>query len=271
MFPFSFKEILSAENIKFKNANTNEQAKILSRFRKYTKEGGFPEILFETKNKQIPVLQEYFSVLLYRDIFDRYNPNNPQAVSETFKTLFSQTSSFYTVNKLVAKIASLGLKVRKDEISDYIDWAEDCYALFSVQLLSPSYSRRQVNPRKIYSIDNGLTSALNVAFSENKELLLENAVFLELRRKTKNIFYYKSKANYEVDLVAEISNKYKLIQVCESLKNEATRRRELRGLQSAMRELSIKHEQIVSMDEREEIKLPEGLIQVIPAWEFFTI
>jgi predicted AAA+ superfamily ATPase len=84
---------------------------------------------------------------------------------------------------------------------------------------SYSLKKQSVNPKKIYVIDNGLADVNTVSFSSNRGRMLENTVFLALRRNGKNIFYFKDKQ--ECDFVIKEENKItQAIQVCYSLTEE---------------------------------------------------
>jgi hypothetical protein len=95
---------------------------------------------------------------------------------------------------------------------------------------------------------------------------LENAVALELLKNKKDIFYYRGLGNLETDFVVKEKLKVKqLIQVCWSLSEEKTKRREISGLVAAMREFKLKEGLILTYAEDEIIKIPEGKIFVRPA------
>ena len=103
----------------------------------------------------------------------------------------------------------------------------------------------------------------------NSGHLLENLVFTGLRRNTGNIWYYKTKSGREIDFIVQREDRSReLVQVCESLLDPTTRKREVSALEEAMRELGLVSATIVTRNEEEEIEVSEGSIQVIPAWRF---
>lgn len=107
-----------------------------------------------------------------------------------------------------------------------------------------SVKRQQIAPKKVYSIDTGLSNAVGFAFFANTGRLLENVVFLALRRKTKEIYYCISPGGYEVDFY--LPESHQLIQVAQNLENPATREREVRALMDAMRGLNLTRALILS-------------------------
>jgi hypothetical protein len=104
----------------------------------------------------------------------------------------------------------------------------------------------------------------------NSGHLLENMVFMELRRFFTEIYYYRTAKNQEVDFMVIAPTREKLLfQVCESIKNEITRTRELAAIQQAMTEQQVSKSFLITLSEEKEVKLQEGTVTIIPAWRFF--
>lgn len=112
-----------------------------------------------------------------------------------------------------------------------------------------SVSQQTLLQKKVYAIDTGLVKQIAFHFSKNHGRYLENIVYLELRRRYKEIFYYKTKDNLEVDfLVREGTKVLLLIQVTESLSDPDTREREFKALLKAMGELHVEKGLILTQD-----------------------
>ena len=123
-----------------------------------------------------------------------------------------------------------------------------------------------VNPRKIYAIDPGLVKACSRSIRSDWGHLLENFVFLELRRSTDMIEYYITKKGREVDfLVTDRTGQRSLIQVSSDMIGHDTRERELRALLEAMKECDLKQGTIVTLNQEETIETEAGHIQILPA------
>jgi predicted AAA+ superfamily ATPase len=138
-----------------------------------------------------------------------------------------------------------------------------------VPIFSASLKKQAVNPKKCYAIDTGLVQTVGFSVSQNKGTLLENLVFLQLRKKHDAIFYYRSVGNFEVDfMVREDKGNYMLVQVSSNLQDPRVRERELRALTAAMEELNIRRAYVYTESEREEIKQGRNQIQVLPVWEW---
>ncbi len=84
-------------------------------------------------------------------------------------------------------------------IKNYIEYLENSWLTFTMNVYDYSVKRQQIAAKKIYSIDTGLINAIGFSFSPNTGKLMENTAFLALRRKTHEIYYYTTPAGYEVD------------------------------------------------------------------------
>lgn len=272
LFPFSFKEFLAGRGIETKsNAAIRENsAAIRQAYDRYFQWGGFPEACTEMPDDvRISYLQQLHDTVLLRDILQRHNVGKVEAIMRLSRFLVANCSTSHSVNKLVHRLKSSGVSVSYAQVSDFLLWFCDAYLLFSVPILSLNEQVRRVNPNKWYGIDHALCRALQPSFLPNRGPLLENIVFLALRRLTTEISYFKDESDHEVDFVATIDKQLRLVQVYAELDGDAkTRERETRALQSAMGSLYIKEATIVTDSLQQELSVPEGIIHVVPAWEF---
>jgi predicted AAA+ superfamily ATPase len=270
MFPFSFREFLDYQGIeKEESLSTKKRLIVQKAFEEYWETGGFPEVLGLSRRLRIKIHQEYFHTILFRDLVERHDISHPKAVTDLAHRLVDNTASLYSGNSLTGYLKSLGHKVPKSSVSDYLEWFEDAYFLFTVQIFDASAARRDSNPKRIYCIDHALVASVSSGILVNSGHLLENLVFTALRRLYPEIYYYKTKTGREVDFIVPTSGKTRLlIQACESLAESQTRKREIAALSGAMAELGIKTGTIVTRNSDEQIKTDTGIINVIPAWRF---
>jgi len=141
--------------------------------------------------------------------------------------------------------------------------------LFTVRIFDPSLARSNTNPKKVYCIDHALVTSVSSGILVNSGHLLENLVFTALRRLHPEIYYYKTKTGREVDFIVPMRGRPRmLVQVCESLAEPQTRKRETAALSEAMAELGLKAGTIVTRNEDERIKAGGGTIEVVPVWRF---
>lgn len=183
--------------------------------------------------------------------------------------LVDNTASLYSVNNLTGCMKSLGHKAPKSAVADYLGWFEDAYFLFTVRIFDASLARSNTNPKKIYCIDHALVTSVSSGVLINSGHLIENLVFMGLRRVHSDIYYYKTKSGREVDFIVPLSGGARmLVQVCESLVEPQTRKRETAALSEAMAELGLKTGTIVTRSEGERIDFNAGTIEVVPAWRY---
>ncbi len=271
LFPFSFQEVLDSQGIKSNatSRSTKQRLLIQKEFEKYWSTGGFPEVLKIERFLRIKIHQEYLNTLLFRDLIERHDISHPRAVTDLAHRLINNIGSLYSINKLTGYLKSLGHKAPKSKVSDYLEWFEDAYFLFTVRIFDASMARANSNPKKIYCIDHAMVTSAGSGILVNSGHLLENLVFIGLRRFSMDIFYYKTRKGLEVDFICQQNGQpRRLIQVCESMKEPQTRKREVAALAAAMGELQLPTGTIVTREEEDKISISTGSIEVIPAWRF---
>ena len=274
IFPFSFLEFLNAQNVKF-GKNTlfgKKRHHIRQLFDRYFFSGGYPEItLVENKSTQTKICQDYFNTVFYRDLIERFKIKNSELMRLWLTTLMANTSSLISLSKVENDYKSRGMRLSKASLSTYAGYVEDIYFGFFVPLFAESERKRQMNPKKFYLIDQGLHNLLTPRFLENKGRLLENLVFLELRRKGKQVFYFKSKRGYEIDFLIGEQGKKILIQVCHDLTHIDTFNREKRAILGGMKEFGLKRGLILTFDDKRVEESGGHVIDIMPVWEWLLI
>ena len=270
MFPFSFREFLDYKRIESDGTlSTKKRLLVQKAFEEYWETGGFPEVSGLTRHLRIKIHQEYFHTILFRDLIERHDVSHPKAVIDLAHWLVDNTASLYSINSLTGYLKSLGHKAPKSAVSDYLEWFEDAYFLFTVRIFDASLARRDTNPKRIYCIDHAMVTSVSSGILVNSGHLLENLVFTALRRLYPEIYYYKTKIGREIDFIVLMQDRTRiLVQVCESLTAPQTRKRETTALSEAMAELGLKTGTIVTRNEDERIEDEAGTIRVVPAWRF---
>ena len=197
-----------------------------------------------------------------KDIAVRFGIKNTNILNKIVFYLISNVGKEFSYNsiKKMFEIKSV------QSVIDYISYFEDAYLVFTVPFFSYSYKKQQVNPKKIYSIDNGFSYVNSVSFSKDKGKMLENAVFLGLRRKFGDIFYFKKKN--ECDFVVKENGRItRAIQVCFDF-NEENRDREVNGLLAALKEFNLKSGLILTYEQDDELLVDGRKIVVKPVWKW---
>ena len=250
LFPFSYCEFLNF---------TSRRAGVDS-FGEYMQKGGFPEYL---KYGRSEILQELFNDIIMRDIVVRYKLRSPKTIKEMALFLTSNVGVEFSYNSL-AKTFSLG---STNSAIAFVSHLEDSYLLFTVSKFDYSLKKQAVNPKKVYLIDNGLADVNSISFSSNKGRMLENCVFLELRRTGSEVFYFRG--DNECDFLVKEKNAItKAIQVSYEL-NEDNKKREINGLVEALEKFDLHEGIILTYDQEDELEISGKTIKVIPAWLWF--
>jgi predicted AAA+ superfamily ATPase len=126
--------------------------------------------------------------------------------------------------------------------------------------------KQLANPKKTYFIDNAIVHKLGFNTSENYGRLLENLVFIELKRRACEVFYHSDKT--ECDFIIRQTNKItQAIQVCYTL-NRETRDREIKGLTDALNIYGLNKGLLITTDKKEEFEINGKEICIEPVWEW---
>jgi len=160
----------------------------------------------------------------------------------------------------------LGFSDNREYVSDYLDWLEQAYLIYRVPIRTDSLSVRRMNPDKIYLVDTGLAQAVTPKSDLSRGWLLENLVYLALRRGDNKIEYFNTRKGEEVDFLVtdRVTKRRRLIQVAWEMSAHDTETRELSALKSARDEIKVKDCSVVTWDEEWE---RDG-IKVVPAWKW---
>lgn len=243
VFPYSFLEYCKAQNIEMPNRPFGKKVsdQFYQHFRNYFSIGGFPGIQHLHEDERRTILQGYVDTVAFRDIVERYKIANTSLIKYLIKSLIKNVASPFAVNKFYNDTRSQGYNVGKDTIYQYMEYVEDSFLAFPVPIFSESIRKIQVNPKKIYIIDNGLIRANRLSLSSQWGHLFENQIYLDLRRKGKKISYYLTKEGCEIDFVVEsLDGSLELLQVVWDINDKKTLDREKRALLQAEKELKIK-------------------------------
>src|SRR3989344_5368933 len=215
VYPFSFNEVLYSKNIYFKN-----------------------DIILEKNiNIKKELIKFYFDSIFYRDLIKRNSVRNPAKMEVLIKLLLQNVSNQISYNK-IGKLVGL----TTDTIIEYIKLLETAYFIFTINIYEFSYKKQIINPKKVYCVDNGIRNIIGFKFSEDIGRLKENIVFIELKRRNKEIYYWKNKN--ECDFIIKKEKELEAIQVTHDINKSYER--EINGLLEAMKTLKIKNGTIIT-------------------------
>lgn len=263
VLPLSFGEYLRFRDVTPDRYSSRSQAQINNELERYLQTGGFPEVIGFDEPFRNRVLQEYFNVMIYRDLLERYAIGNLAVLKFFLKRLCASATKSVSVNAIFNELKSVGFKVGKNQLYDWLDACQAIYLAFVVKKLTASTMERELGEKKLYVVDNGLLNAISYRFSEDRGKALEQAVFLELRRRGHELFFFKERG--ECDFVVKRGARVMAaIQVCVSIEDTSTRRRELRGLAECCHAFGLDEGTIVTVGGTEELEHDGIKVRVVP-------
>lgn len=267
VYPFSFQEYVHnklSQIIAKSVLSTTQKGQIKKLFNEYCVYGGIPEYV---KHAQIDYLHSLYESIIYRDIITRYKLPNDVAIKKLVFYLASNCSKEMTYNSLRI-LMGVGSTTT---VSDYCSYLESSYLCFFVNRYSESIKAQQQSPKKIYFIDHVFAKTVGFRFSEDIGRMFENIVFIELKRRNYDVYYYRDQK--ECDFIVRQDNKtLNAIQVCANLADPATKQRELDGLLEALARLSLREGYILTESEESTQLLKKNnmnyKIHIIPIWKW---
>jgi predicted AAA+ superfamily ATPase len=249
LFPFSFEEMLLFGQIKG-SADT---------FDEYLFNGGFPEYL---KFRKPYLLRELLNDILQRDIVARHNIRDSRSLRAMAVYLLTNAGKVFSYNGL-RRMFDLG---STNTAISYVSYLEDSYLIFTVPKFDYSLKKQIVNERKVYSVDNGLSVANSASLTRDKGRMLENAVFVALRRSHREIYYFRERGECDF-LIKEGNALSEAIQVTYEL-NEDNKDREINGLLEALSKFDLVGGLILTHSQEDRFTIDGREITVLPVWKW---
>jgi predicted AAA+ superfamily ATPase len=278
LLPYSFREFLEAKGVKAsgRELSTAGEARMKTALAEFIRWGGFPELVTEPdEGMRMRQLMEYYRLVIYRDIVERFGIENLTFIKFLLGQLFSGFAREMSGNRIFNTAKSRGFAVSKKTAYEYISYVEDAMAVFLLRRWSESPRTRETSLPKAYIADNGFARLFPTG-SEDMSHLMENAVYLELRRfqdrdPLLEVYYWKDSATkIEVDFALRRGDRFfHLMQVCYLMDDPQTEGREFRALLSASEDLGCDRMTILNWD-LEETRVVDGHeVELVPLWKWF--
>lgn len=275
LLPLSFSEYCDFTGLKPALYGAGK-GKTVAAFQKYLTDGGYPETVnLSQQTIRIAFLQEYYNAMLLRDIVEYNQLANYSYLRSLYRMAAASIGKTVSVRRLFNQLKSMNFNVGINSVYEAMDMAENAYLFKRISRFDFSDSKREKSDKKIYWLDSGLLNANTAYYTGNNGVLLENAVFMHLYRLYANIYttnmFYFADATSECDFVAYpvTGEKPPLpIQVCWSLSDPETRRRELKGLLKACAYCKVTEAWAITSEEEEELEINGVKIQVKAAWKW---
>lgn len=261
LYPFSFKESLKYNEINYSALSSNTKANIQKEFDNYLIKGGFPE---QIKYNDDEFVKRVYEDIIYKDLIVRFKVRNSKQFKRLSQYLYTNFTGELSYNSLKK---ALGIK-STTTVQEYVSYLEESYLIFELYKFDYSLKKQYTSNKKVYVIDNGIRSKIAFKFSDDKGKLLENLVFIELKRRGKEIYFYKTKNNREIDFLYREENTVHLIQVAYSLADLKTRERELNAFVETANEIPKTKNKLLTYNTEEEIEYKKINITIEPVWKW---
>lgn len=237
VYPLSFEEFIAFNNVSIKSKLDLVDKKIeLSRYlEQFIKYGGFPKTLEYKEGEIKELLTTYKDSILLKDIVARFKLKNFHTLEEIAAFLLSNSGIIQSISKLKNNFG-----ISFDMARDYVEYLKKAYMVYEIKKFNYSLKKQNVNDKKYYSCDLGLSNIFRVANLQTRGDDLETIVFLELKRRGFELHYYKTSNDLECDFIVSFDNAIvELVQVSKSVKDEKTLTREIAPFAKTIEELKL--------------------------------
>lgn len=262
VFPYSFQEYLRAEGISLSSnwLYSSLRNDVVRTFDTYFRYGGLPEVQPVEKVLKRQWTNNLYNKIFFGDILARFNVRNSIALKTLIRKLAESVKQPSSLTRMANIVSSTGVKTRVETVSDYLQYVEDSCLIFSIE----NYAAKivdKVSTRKYYFVDNGL---LNLFLFDPETSLLENLVAIKLHSAYDDLTFYLK--NFEVDFY--LWEHSTAIQVCYSLADSETRKREIDGLLKLAKRYDVQRLLIITKDENEIFEVNGRTIEIVPVWQW---
>ena len=223
VLPLSFKEYLSYYG----------EEDELKKYNEYSIYGGFPYLInLENTSEKLEYLDSIYNTVIIKDVINRKKVNDIMMLESICRFLFDSIGSNISTKKISDTLISNGRKNSVHTVEEYVNSLLESYVLYKINRFDIKGKQLLKTQEKYYLSDLGLRTYL-LGKNNNKDLghILENIIFLELKRKGYRVYIGKNNET-EVDFVIEAEDEYIYIQVALSVREELTLQRELKSLES---------------------------------------
>jgi predicted AAA+ superfamily ATPase len=207
LLPLSFGEYLAFRGVVLADDSTTSSERYNIRYLldEYLIYGGYPEVVLSELSAKLRIIKDYYDILVYKDMVECFAIRNVGLLKGLLKHLVTHMGSAVSLNAYYLGLLPKG-RVSRETIMEYVSYLEQKDIISLVPLFSDSEKARQVNPRRVFCVDNGLRNAVSFQLAEDEERLAKNVVFQKLKRTGEQVYYWKDKG--EVDFVTRGDGKF---------------------------------------------------------------
>lgn len=220
MLPLSFKEFCSGID---EPIITNAQ-----KFNRYIENGSFPYIAkFNITSKEAKdYLRDIYNSVLLKDIVARLKISDITALENVTKFLLHNIGNMVSATKIANTLKTEGKGTDQKTVDKYIRGLLDSLMIYEAQRYNLKGKMFLKTNSKYYAVDVGLRNCLVKGSESDIGHVLENVVFLELKRRRYDVYIGQLDEN-EIDFVAVNGDDISYYQVSSTTLDENTLKREL--------------------------------------------
>jgi len=257
ILPYSFQEYAAMESLPMTRAN----------YLQFLQMGMLPELFhLNTEDMRRNYVSAVKDTVMLRDIVRRYNVKDPQLLEDLFRYLVNNAGRLTSISNIVNYFQSLGRKTNYETLSSYTSYLGKAFLMHKAERYHIAGKEILTGNAKYYSNDLAYYNYLYRGFAYGMGSLLENAIYLDMRRKGW-LTYVGVHGQSEVDFVGIKGEQKIYVQVCWKMAgDEETAKREYAPLLKIADQY---RKVVVTLDE---IRFPNnnGIEHLFP-WEFCAI
>jgi predicted AAA+ superfamily ATPase len=225
VYPFSFSETLAMRQLHGQETTRQEA------FNDYLLYGGMPFVCqLDDGHSKLQYLRDVAEAIISKDITERYKVRDLDLLKRTVAFLMSTVGNMSSANNIANYFRAQGRAVSWETVSNYVEYLKTACLFLPAAQIDVSGKAILRASEKLYLTDHGFREAVYGKNLANASQVLENIVYLELRRHEYQVNIGRV-GRQEVDFVAKRDGQVLYVQVCYLLASDEITQRELRPLQ----------------------------------------
>ncbi len=264
VFPFSFKEYLRLRKIKEDTISTKGKTLLQSAFNEYLEGTSLPMIMNLEPYFRNNALKDYLDLILYKDIAERFKVDNYILLKRLLYFLISNSANLISINKIYQDFHSQGITFSRNTLYQYISYLELGGIIHLIPIFNNNIRIQARNPYKVFAIDFGLRNLISLQPDKGRNL--ETMVYWELKRKNRQIYYWKN--GQETDFVFQSNQGIEIYNVFYAANEVSTLNREIASVLAAMKHFQVNNATLITSSWEKEEKTENGLVKIIPFWKW---
>ena len=216
VYTLSFKEY-----IVFKGLEDSDKKKS---FEEYLQYGGFPIIgvsNFDTRSAY-QIVEGIYAAVITRDISKRHKIRDKELFDRVVKYIIENVGKTFSANSIVNFLKSENRKLSVESVYNYLKWLGEAFIIYPCQRYDMQGKSVLKTQEKYYLSDIAIKYSKMGFNSKMIASMLENIVFLELKRRGYDVYIGKNNLK-EIDFVATRFEEKIYVQVCRSIPEDDDR------------------------------------------------